>query len=537
MPALAELTDVVELCRHQAECFPDRRSHVFLDHTGNESAALTFGELDLRARAIAARLRDLVGPGACAVLSHARGVDFVPAFLGCLYAGVVAVPAPATRRTHGDPRFERLADIVADARPDLLLCGSDRLAGRGLVDRALPTDLVDPAHAERFQPVPVGPDAISHVQYTSGATGKPKGVVITHGNVLANVRLIAGSAPDTPDRPPTVTWLPLFHDMGLVGGVLHPLYAGRTSVVMAPQDFARSPVTWLAALDRYRAEFAAAPALGYDRCARQVTDEQRDALDLSRLRVAVISDEPLRAETVDAFAARFARSGFRREAFFPGYGLAESTVLVSGGPRAGGPVITAFDPEELAAGRVRPSPHGRRLVASGVPDPACTVVITDPDTGEPLPPDRVGEIRVAGPSVGAGYWRRPDDPAFGTTVPGHGGGFLRTGNLGFRHDGLLHVRCRLADAITVDGRVLMPYDLEDAVVASHPAIRAACAFTDPAGRVVVLAETREPVAVEVPDVDLVVPVRPGTLRYTTSGKLRRADTRAAWLSGRDGRTR
>ncbi|MEU7526110.1 AMP-binding protein [Saccharothrix sp. NPDC042600] len=534
MPALAEPTDVVELCRHRAERFPDRRSHVFLDHTGNESAALTFGELDLRARAIAARLRDLAPPGGCAVLSHARGVDFVPAFLGCLYAGIVAVPAPATRRTHGDPRFERLADIVADARPDLLLCGSDRLAGRGLVDRALPTDLVDPGHARRFEPVPVGPDAVSHVQYTSGATGRPKGVVITHGNVLANVRLIAGSAPDVPDRPPTVTWLPLFHDMGLVGGVLHPLYAGHTSVVMDPQDFARSPVTWLAALDRYGARFAAAPALGYDLCARRVTDEQRDALDLSRLRVAVISDEPLRADTVDAFADRFAPSGFRREAFFPGYGLAESTVLVSGGPA--GPVVTAFDPDELARGRVRPSPDGCRLVASGVPDPAATVVITDLGTGRPLPPDRVGEIRVAGPSVGAGYWRRPGDPAFDTTVPGHGGGFLRTGNLGFLHDGRLHVRCRLADAITVGDRVLMPYDLEDAVVAAHRSIRAACAFQDPAGRVVVLAETREPVVVEVPDVDLVVPVRPRTLRYTTSGKLRRAETRAAWLlSGRDGR--
>ncbi|MFI9818328.1 fatty acyl-AMP ligase [Saccharothrix variisporea] len=537
MLPVVDVKTVVELLRHQARRIPDRRSHVFLDGGGEEAAALTFGELDRRARAVAAELGDLVPPGSCAVLSYPPGLDFLPAFFGCLYAGVVAVPAPATRRTHGDARLERLAAIIADARPDCVLSTSHHLAGRYLADRALATDLVDPAAANRWTPVPMTPDTTAYLQYTSGTTKAPKGVVLTHDNVLGNLSLInrTGEHGDAP----TVTWLPLFHDMGLIGGVLRPLHLGHTSVLMAPHVFARSPVTWLRALDRYRAEVAAAPSLGYDLCVRRVTEAQRDGLDLSRLRIAVISDEPLREATIDAFARRFAPSGFRRDAFLPSYGLAESTVLVSGGPLDGEPVVTAFDTDALARGLVRtagPGARARRLVACGAPDPSLTVVVTDPD-GRPT--DDVGEIRVSGPSVGLGYWRRPVESraTFESTVDGYPGRrFLRTGNLGFLHDGLLHVLCRTEDLITVDGRAHLPYDLEEAVVAADPAIRAACAFTDPEGRVVVLAETREDVSVTVPGVDLVVPVRPGTLRHTTSGKLRRADSRAAWLSAREERT-
>ncbi|MEJ2855705.1 MULTISPECIES: fatty acyl-AMP ligase [unclassified Saccharothrix] len=540
MPVVDVMT-VVELLRHQARRIPDRRSHVFLDSGGQESATLTFGELDRRAKAVAARLGDLVPPGACAVLSYPPSLEFLPAFFGCLYAGVVAVPAPATRRTHGDARLERLAAIIADARPDCVLSTSHHLAGRYLADRALATDLVDPTEADRWTPTPVAPDTTAYLQYTSGTTKAPKGVVLTHDNVLGNLSLITDHDTRAGERreAPTVTWLPLFHDMGLIGGVLRPLYLGHTSVLMAPHVFARSPITWLEALDRYRAEIAAAPSLGYDLCVRRVTEAQRDGLDLSRLRIAVISDEPLRPETIDAFARHFAPSGFRRDAFLPSYGLAESTVLVSGGPLDGEPLVTAFDADALALGRVRTAEPGarvRRLVACGAPEPSLTVVVTDPD-GRPT--DDVGEIRVSGPSVGLGYWRRPaeSNATFQSTVDGHPGErFLRTGNLGFLHDGLLHVLCRTEDLITVEGHLHLPYDLEEAVVAADPAIRAACAFTDPEGRVVVLAETRDDVSVTVPGVDLVVPVRPGTLRHTTSGKLRRADSRAAWLSAREERT-
>jgi acyl-CoA synthetase (AMP-forming)/AMP-acid ligase II len=550
----ADVVNLAELCRRNAVNRSEERAFVFLESGVVESASLTYGELDRRARAIAVRLRSLATPGSRALLCHPPGLDFVAAFLGCLYAGIIAVPAPPVRRAAGDARHTRLLAIAEDCDPALLLSTSDTIAGVQAVlgDRLiipLATDSVTDGESEWEPDVR---SEIAYLQYTSGTTGRPKGVVLTHAGVLHNLDLIVrgGSRPDEDygRLAPTVSWLPVFHDMGLVGGVLQPLFLGQLSVLMSAQSFARVPANWLRAISRYGAEIAASPSLGYELCLRRVTDDQRDDLDLSRWRIAAISDEPLHASTIDRFAARFAPAGFRREAFFPSYGMAESTVLISGGPLEGQPVVRPFDSAALERGRVERASSGagaRSLVGCGEPDPSLDVVIADPETRTPLAPGEVGEILVSGPSIGAGYWNDPagTERTFRAAVGDRR--FLRTGNLGFLFEGQLFVTCRIPDLLEVDGRQLYPYDVEATVVASHEAVRTACAVMD-GTHVVVFAEVdhryrgtsqdeiRHAVSVAVHAENGVVLNRvallsPGTLPLTTSGKLRRSACRSLML--------
>lgn len=555
---VTNVTNLAELCRRQAESRGGERAFAFLDSGVVESAALTYAELDRSARAIAVRLRSLAAPGARALLCHPAGLDFVTAFLGCLYAGIIAVPAPPVRRAAGDARHNRLVAIADDCDPALLLSTSDTIDGVRAVlgDRPLvplATDSVTDGESDWCEPDEQ--HEIAYLQYTSGTTGRPKGVVLTHTGVLHNLELIVrgGSRPeeDYGRLAPTVSWLPVFHDMGLVGGVLQPLFLGQLSVLMSAQSFARVPANWLRAISRYGAEIAASPSLGYELCLRRVTDDQRDGLDLSRWRIAAISDEPLRASTLDRFAARFAPCGFRREAFFPSYGMAESTVLISGGPLEGQPVVQPFDSAALERGRVERASSGagaRSLVGCGEPDPSLDVVVVDPETCMPLGPREVGEILVSGPSIGAGYWNDPasTERVFGALVGDRR--FLRTGNLGFLFEGQLFVTCRIPDLLDVDGRQLYPYDLEATAAGSHPAVRTACAVADGAD-VVMFAEVdhrhrgtsqeeiRTAIAVAVRAEHGIVLVRialvsPGTLPLTTSGKLRRAACRTLLSGGK-----
>ncbi|WP_186762692.1 fatty acyl-AMP ligase [Lentzea tibetensis] len=537
-----EVASLVDLCRRQAEVRPHERAFVFLDSGVVEQDSLTYQQLDRRARSIAVWLRERVRPGARVLLCHPPGLDFVTAFLGCLYADVVAVPAPPVRRASGDARHTRLLGIVDDCDPDLILSTEDTVLDVG----ALATQNLDDRSDEWR---PASPSGVAYLQYTSGTTGKPRGVVLTHRNVLRNLSLIvsAGSRPDERyERSTTVCWLPVFHDMGLISGVLQPLFLGHESVLMSAQSFARTPANWLRAISRYGAEIVAAPSLGYDLCLRRVTDEQRDDLDLSRWRIAAISDEPLRARTIDAFARRFRPCGFRREAFFPCYGMAESTVLISGGPVEGEPVVAEFDATALERGLVREARPGKQLVACGDPDPSLRVVITRPGTDVPCEPDEVGEVLVSGPSIGEGYWADPEGTrtTFGATVLGHGDRrFLRTGNLGFLWRGQLFVTCRVTDLLEVDGRQLYPYDVEATAEAAHPAVKAACAVAgtvlveiDRRSRTTPPDEIRNAVRAAVWaehdwNVPTVVLLSPGALPYTTSGKLRRADCRSLHPGG------
>lgn len=581
-----ELPTLVDLCRSRAIEQPDRRTYVFLEDGVEESDSLTLGQLDNRARAIAARLREFAPPGARAMLSYPPGLEFVSAFFGCLYAGVIAVPAPPVGRAR-DARYARFRAIADSCRPDLLLSNAESLdrteqlvRDPRTLGRPVPvaTEEIGDGEAELWSPPRIHPETVAYLQYTSGTTGPPRGVVLTHGNVLHNLALIVANGPrsrERPDRvPPMVSWLPVFHDMGLISNVVQPLFVGFDAVLMSPTAFVQNPLSWLRTISRLGEAISAAPSFGYELCLRRTSEEQRRSLDLSGWRIAIISDESIRAETIEGFSAAFAVSGFRPEAFMPSYGMAESTLLVSGGPVESEPVIRPFDTAALRRGQVQlagPESNGRRLVGCGEPQASLTVAVVDRVTGQPCGADEVGEILISGPSVGSSYWNAPGETAraFGVTIPGSGNQtYLRTGNLGFRFDGQIFVTCRVSDLIVQDGLQHYPDELEVTVSASHDAVRDGfcCALAIEDGqRLVVLAEISSRYRVRAdptapPDaerstrrsvwagdvkqairtslaaehgvrVDDVALLKVGSLSFTTSGKLQRSECRSRYLSG------
>ncbi|GGO90204.1 fatty acyl-AMP ligase [Wenjunlia tyrosinilytica] len=579
-----EPTTLVELCLRRAASQPDRRMFAFLGDGIEESDSLTLAQLDARARAIATRLSGHAPPGARAVLSYPPGLEFVSAFFGCLYAGLVAVPAPPVLRAGTDDRSTRFRAIVGNCEPELVLSNASRLdrVGSMLKDLSTPravtpvaTDEIDglgPLAGHRWSPPRVDPDTVAYLQYTSGTTGLPRGVVLTHGNVLHNLALILANGSDAVDDRDrlrsTVSWLPVFHDMGLISGVLQPLYVGYDTALMPSSVFVQQPVNWLRAISDRRAGIGSSPGFGYELCVRQVPERQLGSLDLSGWGIAVVGDEPVRADMIDGFTSRFAPCGFRREAFFPSYGMAESTVMVSGGQVESEPVIRRFDAVALAKGRVQrveDETESRRLVGLGRLHPSMAVAVVDPATGEPCAPDEVGEILASGPSIGTGYWNEPEESAraFRTRVRGHGDRcFLRTGSVGFMDGGQLFALCRVKDLIVVDGTQHYPYDIETTAAASHPSVRdgCCCAFVvedDRGTRLVLLAEinsrhrvvagaapqsasgTRVTVGSDEIEqaireavfaehglrTDDVLLLKAGSLPFTTSGKLQRAQCR------------
>jgi acyl-CoA synthetase (AMP-forming)/AMP-acid ligase II len=425
-PLPATLVDVL---RRRALAAPERPAYVFLDDAGVPAARLSYGELDARARAIAAQLQALGLQGERALLLYPPGLQFVAAFMGCLYAGVVAVPAYPPRTPQALPR---LLAIARDARPAAVLTTGallPRIEALGALDglRMLATDAAGGSGgpgagagpegggggAEGWSAPALDGESVAFLQYTSGSTAAPKGVMVSHGNLLHNEETIRLAFEQTAESV-VVGWLPLYHDMGLIGTVLQPLYVGARAILMSPLAFLQKPLLWLDVISRYRATTSGGPNFAYDLCVRKVSPADRAGLDLSSWEVAFNGAEPVRAETLDRFAAAFAPCGFRRAAFFPCYGLAEATLFVSGGSKAAAPVVATVAAAELEKGRVAlvppEQPGGRRLVSSGPPRRQQLAVV-DPESGRPCPEDRVGEIWIAGGSVARGYWRRPEETA------------------------------------------------------------------------------------------------------------------------------
>jgi acyl-CoA synthetase (AMP-forming)/AMP-acid ligase II len=571
------LGTLVDLCRARAAAEPDRRGYVFLADGVDESDSLTLAELDCRARAVAVTLRELAPAGARVLLSYHPGLDFHAAFWGCLYTGLVAVPVAPLDGTRHNVTWTRVDSVAASAQPALFLSTQQLIAGAEAVLADTPglaglarvaTDELDTGAADRWSPPEITADTVAYLQYSSGSTGLPKGVTLTHGNVLHNLALIYDNSHRPADdaglpRPPVVAWLPVHYNMGLVGGLLDPLFSGRDATLMPAAVFVQRPYSWLRAISDLGRADSCAPNFAYDLCVRRVTDEQRRRLDLSRWEVALLGGEPVRAATLDRFSQAFARCGFRREALFPGYGLAESTVMVTGGPAGHRPMILQLDPVELAAGRARPAEPGdggRELVGCGRVHPSVTVVAADPATGERCGENEVGEILVSGPSIGTGYWNAPEVTAetFSAQVPGYPGRrFLRTGDLGFRHGGQLFITGRAKDVIIIAGANHYPQDIEATAEASHPAVRELCCCAlsvdeDDRERLVVLAEVSPEAlpagsaaaAREIEDavrrmvraehglqVHDVVLLPPGSLPFTTNVKLQRRECRARYLDG------
>ena len=534
---------IVDVLRQRAELTPHKRVFLFLDRGEREAASFTFAELDRRAMAIGRRLIAAGAKGKQVLLPNPPGLEFVANFFGCLYAGAVAVPACSSLLS---PRkHDRLRFLVDDAEVDFILAASTKslssfrecIAGEPWAARMtlLATDEVSETEAADWSPSNCGPDDVAYIQYSSGSTSSPKGVVISHRNVMSNQRMLQ-QAFDTSADSVIVSWLPHFHDMGLVGVIQRAIYVGMSAVLMAPLEFIRRPVQWLRAISTYRAAISIAPNFAYDLCVERVKDEALEALDLSCWQVAFNGSEPVKAETMKRFAQKFGKAGFRSESFYPCYGLAEATVFVSS--RAPSATVVST----------------REVVSCG---PACAserLLIVDPASRRRCSEGVEGEIWVAGPHVARGYWKRADETraAFKAYLSDNGAGpFLRTGDLGFLVNGELHVTGRLKELIILHGKNHYPQDIEAIVATSHPLLRRDCgaAFSvEVTGReeLVVLQEVKRQAPPEksfeikcairqalAEDQAIkpysVVLLKPNTIPKTSSGKIMRSACRTDFL--------
>ncbi|RKH43049.1 AMP-dependent synthetase [Corallococcus sicarius] len=490
---LLEVSTLVELSRLRAEQRPDQLAYTFLVDGDSEEAHLTYGELDRRARAIGAALQARGARGERVLLLYPPGLEYVAAFVGCLYAGAVAVPAYPPDPMRLARTLPRLEAVIQDARARFALTtgfiqgfmesmGEQSVALAGL--SWLATDAVEDGEASAWKDPGTAREALAFLQYTSGSTGTPKGVMLSHGNLLAN-SLAIHQCFEHSDDSRGVIWLPPYHDMGLIGGVLQPLCGGFPVVLMSPLDFLKRPARWLEAISRYRATTSGGPNFAFDLCVRKTTPEQRAALDLSSWDVAFNGAEPVRAETLERFTRAFADSGFRKEAFYPCYGLAETTLIASGGRKAAPPVEQVYRQEALQQGRaetlspgdVKDPTEARTLVGSGASIPGQELIIVEPESRMPVPEGRLGEIWLRGPSVAGSYWERAEESeaTFRARRADTGEGpYLRTGDLGFLSGAELFVAGRIKDLIILRGRNHYPQDLELTAESSHPAMRPGC---------------------------------------------------------------
>lgn len=576
-PSSDVIYTVADLLRRRAAQRPNQPAFVFIPDsgaaTGEGEVAWTYAELDRRAAAVANAVSQRTAPGDRAVLVFTPGLDFLAGFFGCLYAGVLPVPATYPKPRRPSPRLDA---IVADCQPQVALTTTSTLGVLELDDqspavRSLEWIAVDRAAEESspLAPVERRPDDPAFLQYTSGSTSQPRGVVVTHANLLHNLELIrtgfnmppadANAAPLT-----GVFWLPAYHDMGLIGGILSPMYVGGAAYLMAPATFLQRPLSWLEAMSRTGASISGAPNFAYELCVRKTTPKQRAALNLSKWHLAFCGAEPIDGPTLKQFAEAFTYAGFSESAFYPCYGLAESTLMVTGGKANGRLNILHANRSSLrdnrlvetapgAAEGVAGDDRSQPLVSCGRPLGDQQVHIVNPQTFELCPAGAIGEIWVRGRSVAAGYWNHPEEvwQTFGGRLADGSGPYLRTGDLGAFYNGELYVTGRAKDLIIIRGRNLYPQDIERTAQLAHEAVETGVAFSiQKDGReelVVVHQVAREhrrgdlsPVirairsaVVEEHDIDphAIVLLRPGALPITSSGKVQRHECRAKFERG------
>lgn len=557
-------TDLVAVLQHWAAERGEQPAFYFTDgEEGEDDLCLTFAELDLAARNVAGYLQKLGGKGQRVLLLYPPVLDFVIGFFGCLYAGATAVPAFPPRKNR---KGQRIHGIARDCQSSLALTNEyvrQQIEGdANWVEwesvSIIATDSLAQDYSALWKNPAISPDDLAVLQYTSGSTGQPKGVMLSHGNLVRNTELIM-IAFETSKESIGVSWLPTYHDMGLVGGVLESVFIGRPVVLMSPMAFLQKPIRWFRTIARYQATTSGGPNFAYQLCVDKILDEELEGIDLSSWQTAFNGAEPVRAATLQQFTERFAKAGFNHSAFLPCYGMAETTLIVTGGPQADPPVIRTFDSQALDLQQVvaceASDPNARALVASGRILPGEQLLIVDPETSVTLDEDQIGEIWISSSSVGQGYWERDEftQETFGAhTAAGHGP-FLRTGDLGFLHEGQLFVAGRLKDMIIVRGVNRYPQDIEQTVEQAHEFMQSGliAAFADTAEdreRLIIAAEVqtrreetnwdeiivavRRAVAQqhELPP-EAVVLVRFGTLPRTSSGKIQRHACRDEFARG------
>jgi acyl-CoA synthetase (AMP-forming)/AMP-acid ligase II/alkylation response protein AidB-like acyl-CoA dehydrogenase/acyl carrier protein len=554
-------SNFVELLAHRSLEQSDKTAVTFLVDGENIAESLTYKELDRRARALAVRLLMEISPGERVLLLQPPGLEFVVSFFGCLYAGAVAV---ATYPPHKQRQVSRVEAIFEDAEPRLVLTSKELLSrinswlgkrAEGL--KVIYTEEVSTAGSEDWCPPILRPETLALLQYTSGSTGTPRGVVITHGNIMANEEMIRQTFGQH-EESSVVSWLPIYHDMGLIGNLLQPLYLGTSTVLMSPASFLQKPVRWLSAVSRFRARTTGGPNFAFNLCTRAVTSEQKIGLDLSCLELLYSGAEPIEASVLDRFAAAFRECGLHREALFACYGLAEATVLATGGRLRTGPNYLQVDTDLLQSGRgIAPQGSTQRsttLVSCGKSAIGQELRIVDPISKKILAEGEVGEIWLRGPHITPGYWGNEADTRdfCRATLADGKGGFLRTGDLGFVHAGELYATGRIKDVIIIRGQNRYPQDIERTVEASHAAIQpAGCsafgiteegeerlviaaevqrsALRDLDSEAVVAAICRNVVEVHEIAVHAIVLLKPFTLPKTSNGKLYRHGARQGFL--------
>ena len=560
-------SSLVELLAKRAASQPDACAYIFLSDRGTEEAALTFRQLHDAANACAARLAAVARPGERALLVFPPGLEFIVAFFGCMIARVIAVPMMMPRRQGAR---DSSAAIIANCEPVVALSNAAfairqdlqaRFSREGLQWLAVDQDSSPVAAARPDTPAPE-PHDIAFLQYTSGSTSEPKGVAVSHGNLLANLEMIRCALGNT-SRSTYVNWVPLYHDMGLILNALETLYVGSLCVLMAPNAFTQRPLNWLRAIHDYRAEVGCSPNFGYDLCVNRYRADQMQGVDLSCWKVALNGAEPVHAETIDRFIETFAGHGFDANAAYPAYGMAEATLLISGGRRGAGHVTRTVSHAALqlhsVAAAVDPA-DAQLLVGCGRALVHEQIAIVDPDRCTRLAPHQVGEIWVNGPNVARAYWKNSEATGAGlnAVIAGEDADsrWLRTGDLGFLEDSSeLYVTGRIKDLIIVRGINHYPQDIERTVQTAHPALRPNCgaafSVTDERGEetLVIVQEIERTERNRIDPAEVtglirenvteqhelfarhIVLIRPGHLPKTTSGKIQRSLARKLWLGG------
>jgi acyl-CoA synthetase (AMP-forming)/AMP-acid ligase II len=539
--------NIVEILLHHAETAPQRPAYRFFQGSSLIPETLSFADVRQLACALAARLQSQGLTGCTALLVCKQQKHFVVAFYACLLAGVIAVPTAPPRRMSLRGRLDLLARdadvrvVISDV--DDMLSNASEVVGRNaqLIDvRDCLAEGDCETLAASWRMPRLTQDSLAFLQYTSGSTGDPKGVMVGHGNLMQNCAVIQ-PAMDWNQDTSILTALPLFHDMGLVGGVLESMFIGCVANCMPPAEFVQYPERWLQLISMYGITVSGGPNFMYDLASRVVTDEQIDGCDLGGWRVAFCGAEPIRASTIQRFTDRFSTFGFRPQSFFPCYGMAEATLYISGVAMDSLPKVDSRD--------------GNAVVGCGRANADTEIVIVDAETHQRVADGTIGEIWVRGGSIAQGYWKRPDLSArvFGATIAGEDAPrYLRTGDLGYIKDGDLYVSGRLKDLIILYGKKYAPQDIENTAQNAHPALRvdASIAFgvsDAEKDRLVVVSELQREWlrrSDEWPEIvsavrralsmhhgvnlDELVFIKPGALPRTSSGKVRRADARASY---------
>ncbi|RYZ42010.1 MAG: fatty acyl-AMP ligase [Myxococcaceae bacterium] len=563
MPAFEHAPHITDLLREHARTRPDQEAVTLVRDLDRADGSTTFSyqRLDAEARRLAAWLQARFPEGERILLLYPVGVDFVAGFFGCLYAGMIAVPAPLPGQYAHQRR--RVQSIARDAGVRAVFTDSVHVAAvtewaqaEGLdAVTVLATDVPGTGDADAWRMPPTSRDTLVLLQYTSGSTGDPKGVMVSHHNLLHNVASFQRALGFT-DRTRFGGWIPLYHDMGLMAQLLPALFLGSACVLMTPNAFVMRPHLWLRMIDKHDIGYSAAPNFAFELCRRRVSDAQLAGMDLSRWEFAANGSEPVQASTLRAFAQRFAAAGFRESALCPCYGMAEATVFVSGRAHRA-PVVHRVVAEALERHEYRVASegqHARELVSCGVPE-GYDVRVVDPTTRATRAPGNVGEIWLKGDSVSRGYWNNPGATSanFGAVTAEGEAGYLRTGDLGLMLEGEVYVTGRIKEMLITHGRNLYPQDLEHELRAQHPelATRFGAVFTvsppDEEESVVVTHEVKgrfdteafQQLATRIKNtvsrefgirVGGVVLLKPGSVQRTTSGKIQRAAMRRLFLA-------